>query len=251
MRKGLSIVITSASSQNSKHFFISKKILDLVIVVAVVVLAAIIIVVVNYGRISYRAVEAEILRRRNAEIEKEFSKIEEIKKNLEMVEANNKKLKTMLGIEKTPDAVKPIITEVAVNYSETETTVTVEEKNIPSLMPTNGQISKRFGIGHEAIDIAAPLFSPVIAVAAGRVLETGWDSLYGNYLTIEHSKNYSTFYGHLNSIACKKDNIIRPGELIGTVGSSGKSTSPHLHYEVRFQGTPVDPMAYLPYFLEK
>jgi murein DD-endopeptidase MepM/ murein hydrolase activator NlpD len=250
MKQGLSIVLTATDSKGSRHFFLPRKGLYMLGAAAFAMIVILVIATVSYGRLSYKAVEAEVLRKRNAEIEREFEKIREIKKNLEVVELNNKKLKTMLGVEKTPDAVQPVISETRETVVPSES-LAGDDKNVPALMPTNGQISRTFEIGHEAIDIAAPLFTPVIATAAGTVTETGWDSLYGNYIIIEHSRNYSTFYGHLNSIVSDKKRAVKPGEMIGTVGSSGRSTSPHLHYEVRFRNTRVDPMAYLPYFFEK
>jgi murein DD-endopeptidase MepM/ murein hydrolase activator NlpD len=250
MKQGFSIVLTATDSKGSRHFFIPRKGLYLIGAVALVIIIILVIATISYGRLSYKAVEAEVLRKRNADIEKEFEKIQEIKKNLEIVELNNKKLKTMLGIEKTPEVVQPVISDARESVVPSES-IGGDDKNIPALMPTNGQISKAFEIGHEALDIAAPLFTPVIATAAGAVIETGWDSLYGNYVIIEHSRNYCTFYGHLNSIVSDKQRIVKPGEMIGTVGSSGRSTSPHLHYEIRFRSTRVDPMAYLPYYFGK
>ena len=250
MKQGFSILLTPTDSAGSRHFFISRKGLYLLGAAVLAIIIVLVIAMISYGRLSYKAVEAEVLRKRNSEIEKEFEKIQEIKKNLEIVELNNKKLKTMLGIDKTPEVVQPVISDTREAVVPSES-LAGDDKNIPALMPTNGQISRVFEIGHEAIDIAAPLFTPVIATASGAVAETGWDSLYGNYVIIKHSKNYSTFYGHLNSIVSDKKRAVKPGEMIGTVGSSGRSTSPHLHYEIRFRNTKVDPMAYLPYFFEK
>ncbi len=190
-----------------------------------------------------------MLRKRNAQLENEFAKIEEIREDLRIAEATNRKIKVMLGIEKTPDIVEPSITEISPNYTEIEVLKEMPE-NIPSLLPTMGQVSREFGPGHYGIDIAAPQFSPVIAAASGTVNGAGWDSLYGNYVVIEHNKNYSTFYGHLNSIDVLDGSRVSGGQIIGTVGSTGKSTSSHLHYEVRFRNEPVDPMGYLPFFVK-
>jgi murein DD-endopeptidase MepM/ murein hydrolase activator NlpD len=192
--------------------------------------------------------EAEALRRRNAQIEEEFTKLERIKEHLAVAEMNNQKIKIMLGIEKSPAAVEPIAYEVSPDLSNNIDHYIENDANIPSLFPTIGHISKNFGPGHEGIDIAAPRFSPVIATASGVVIDAGWDSLYGNYVIIEHNKNYSTFYGHMYGIDIRNSQKVTGGEVIGTVGSSGKSTSPHLHYEVRFRDKTVDPIAYIPFY---
>jgi murein DD-endopeptidase MepM/ murein hydrolase activator NlpD len=249
MKKGYSILITPDDSTNSRHYYLGKKsiILLSVIIISVVVIA--IIAAFSYTSVYVKAMEVEMLRRRNAQLEKEFAKVEEIREALQIAEANNRRIKVMLGIEKTPEPVEPSITEISPNYSEIQVLTELQE-NIPSLLPTMGQVSRDFGPGHYGIDIAAPQFSPVIAAASGMVNGTGWDSLYGNYVVVEHNQNYSTFYGHLNSIAVLDGGRVNGGQVIGTVGSTGKSTSPHLHYEVRFRNEPVDPVGYLPFFVK-
>lgn len=183
-------------------------------------------------------------------MEKEFTKLEMIKRKLEITEIENRKIKGMLGIDKTPSEIVPAVDtsekkyEKVLNYAE-------QIENLPALLPVIGTISKKFDENHKGIDIAGALYSPVIAAGSGKVVSVGWDTLYGNYIVIEHSANYKTFYGHLHSILVKFNDIVSAGKVIGTLGSTGKSTSPHLHYEVMFKGQAVDPMAYLPSGVEK
>lgn len=249
MKKGYSIVITPDDSTSSRHYFLTKKIIIFIFILVIVIVVAALVAALNYTNVSVKAMEVDMLRRRNAQLEQEFAKIEEIREELRIAEANNRKIKVMLGIEKTPQVVEPSITEISPNYTEIEVLKEMQE-NIPSLLPTMGQVSREFGPGHYGLDIAAPQFSPVVAAASGIVNGTGWDSLYGNYIVVEHNKNYSTFYGHLNSIEVLDGSRITGGKIIGTVGSTGRSTSPHLHYEVRFRNEPVDPMGYLPFFVQ-
>lgn len=250
MRKGYSFVVTATDSGSSHHLFLSNRFLRLILAFLAIVIAVLIFAALNYGIIYYRALQFGLLKRRNAEIEKEFTKVNEIKKNLEIAEMDNRKIKIMLGIEKTPTPVEPTVNETSPNVADRTASTTVQQENIPSLLPTSGPISRNFGPGHYGIDIAAPRFAPVIATASGIVAATDWDSLYGNYAIIRHNQNYVTFYGHLNSIAVKKGDAVIIGTVIGTIGSSGRSTSPHLHYEVRFRDKPVDPMGYVPYFVK-
>ncbi len=249
MKKGYSILITSTDSGSSKSMFLSRAWLIAIMALIVGLLIIIIVAASTYATVYYRAAEAEMLKRRNTKIEQEFAKLEEIKRNLEIAEMNNKKLRIALGIEKTPAIAEPIIDEHNANYTDKFNMYIEKDMNIPSLLPTMGKISRHYTPAHTGIDIAAPHFSPVVAAATGIVRATGWDSIYGNYVIIEHNRNYSTFYGHLNSIIVDKDRKVTGGEVIGTIGSSGKSTSPHLHYEVRFRNKPVDPMGYFPFLL--
>ncbi len=98
---------------------------------------------------------------------------------------------------------------------------------------------------HKGIDLAAPSGTPVYAPADGVVARADWFSSYGNYIQIEHGGELQTRYGHLSGFAVVAGERVHKGELIGYVGTTGRSTGPHLHYEVRVAGEAVDPTPYL------
>lgn len=102
---------------------------------------------------------------------------------------------------------------------------------------------------HEGMDFSAPIGTPVYATGRGRVTEAGWQSGYGNCIDIDHGFNYVTRYAHLSKVLVKKGQTVERGEKIGEVGNTGKSTGPHLHYEVRLRGTPQNPVNYYFYDL--
>ncbi len=136
--------------------------------------------------------------------------------------------------------------------------VTAEER-VPAVWPINHPkraISSNFGARrstggsggfHKGIDISAPKGTPVYATATGKVVHAkrAWWSGYGRLVQIDHGNGYETWYAHLSSIGTRKGRLVRQGERIGKVGNSGRSTGPHLHYEVRKSGTPVDPRPYM------
>lgn len=101
---------------------------------------------------------------------------------------------------------------------------------------------------HEGLDFAAPAGTPVYATAAGIVKLAGLNGGYGNCVEIDHGYNYLTRFGHLSKIDVREGATVRRGDKIGEVGSTGKSTGPHLHYEVRFKKQPMNPVNY--YFLD-
>ncbi len=123
------------------------------------------------------------------------------------------------------------------------------------IWPVYGDISSPFGwrihpitkkwAFHTGIDIAAPLGTPIFAADSGIVEYAGWYKGYGNFILINHGK-YKTAYGHLSKIDVFVGEYVRKGELIGRVGSTGISTGPHVHFEVRLDGKVVNPMTYLP-----
>ncbi len=107
-----------------------------------------------------------------------------------------------------------------------------------------GWRSNPFGGGpefHQGLDIAAPMGTTVTAAAAGTVIMAQWYGGYGNYILIDHGDHYSTGYGHLSAIYVSIGQVVQRGQAIGAVGSTGQSTGPHLHFEVRIDGKPVDP----------
>ncbi|MBJ7472325.1 MAG: peptidoglycan DD-metalloendopeptidase family protein [Solirubrobacteraceae bacterium] len=117
------------------------------------------------------------------------------------------------------------------------------------IYPMNGTFTspfgQRWGRLHAGIDIAAPIGTPIRAVDGGRVAIAGGVSGYGNYTCIQHSSSLSSCYAHQSSIAVKVGQTVTKGQVIGLCGNTGNSTGPHLHFEVRVNGNPQDPMGYL------
>lgn len=127
--------------------------------------------------------------------------------------------------------------------------------SVPAGWPVNGFLTDSYGIrnnpfggggveGHEGQDIAAAFGSPVKATADGLVVYAASRSGYGNIVVIYHGDGLSTRFGHLSQIDVQAGQRVRRGEEIGKVGSTGRSTGPHCHYEVRVNNQPVDPMRY-------
>jgi murein DD-endopeptidase MepM/ murein hydrolase activator NlpD len=116
------------------------------------------------------------------------------------------------------------------------------------IWPVSGVVTSGFGMRwgrmHEGIDIAAPSGTGIRAAAAGRIIYTGYMGGYGNITIIDHGNGLSTAYAHQSSIYVGGGSVSQ-GTVIGTVGTTGNSTGPHLHFEVRVNGSPVDPMGYL------
>jgi murein DD-endopeptidase MepM/ murein hydrolase activator NlpD len=110
----------------------------------------------------------------------------------------------------------------------------------PRVNPVTGRF--RF---HEGLDLAAPMGTDVFAAGEGVVTETGSDPVYGNYVVIQHRDNWASLYGHLSQITVALRQEVRSGTLIGKVGSTGQSTGPHLHFELRRNGKAQDPGRHL------
>ena len=122
----------------------------------------------------------------------------------------------------------------------------------PTGWPTDGFISSGYGLRwngaefHQGIDIAAEMGTPIVATADGVVTIAGWNAGgYGNMVDIDHGSGVSTRYGHASAVVVTPGQRVRRGQIIAYVGSTGHSTGPHLHYEVRLSGQPVNPSSYL------
>jgi murein DD-endopeptidase MepM/ murein hydrolase activator NlpD len=118
------------------------------------------------------------------------------------------------------------------------------------IWPVNGPITSPFGPRwggfHPGIDIGVPTGTPIAAAAAGTVIWCGWQSGYGNLVVIDHHNGIATAYAHQSRIAVSCNQDVAQGQVIGYVGCTGFCTGPHLHFEVRVNGAPVDPIGYLP-----
>jgi murein DD-endopeptidase MepM/ murein hydrolase activator NlpD len=127
----------------------------------------------------------------------------------------------------------------------------------PSIMPTQGWLSSEYSrnryhpilhqwLPHEGIDLTAPKGTPIVAPAAATVKRVAWESGgYGNVLVLDHGNGIETKYAHCASIVVRVGQRVDRGQLIATVGSTGLSTGPHLHYEVHLDGKPVDPLTFV------
>ena len=128
--------------------------------------------------------------------------------------------------------------------------------SVPSRMPLNGsRLTSDYGMRdhpilrqrrrHTGVDLAAPVGTPVYATADGIVGRADWFSSYGLYVSIDHGADLETRYAHMSRLAVAAGDRVRKGDVIGYVGSTGRSTGPHLHYEVRVDGVAVNPIPYM------
>jgi murein DD-endopeptidase MepM/ murein hydrolase activator NlpD len=131
-----------------------------------------------------------------------------------------------------------------------------QKVSIPSLVPVDGvRLTSDFGMRwhpvlggrrqHKGIDLAAPVGTPIHAAADGMVSRADWFSSYGLYVAVEHGGEIETRYGHMSRLNVAAGQMVHKGDIIGYVGTTGRSTGPHLHYEVRVAGEAVNPVPYL------
>ena len=119
------------------------------------------------------------------------------------------------------------------------------EQVVRFVWPTHGLITQYFWQYHPGIDVAADVGTRESAAEGGQVVFAGWGS-YGIYVEIDHGNGFHTIYGHMSAVLVKTGEVVTQGQLIGLMGATGRASGPHLHFEIRYQGAPQNPIDLLP-----
>jgi len=164
-----------------------------------------------------------------------------------------------LGVHVDLDALIRRADVLATSFKEAAESLAAHTQQLaatPSIMPTTGFLTSRFSMiryhpilhenrPHEGIDITAAFGTQIIAPAAGRVIKVGYENGYGNMVVLDHGYGLETKYAHMSKTGVRVGQLVKRGDRLGWVGSTGLSTGPHLHYEVLVNGRPVDPLRYI------
>ncbi|HEV8590434.1 MAG TPA: peptidoglycan DD-metalloendopeptidase family protein [Pyrinomonadaceae bacterium] len=272
---------TSRSRAHIRRISVHKRWLKVSISALAVIVAGL---VYGFYGLTQQAAHLRI-ERENARLreqnEKQQQELQNLNNRVNAVEDTSRKLAEMSGISAPPEQLaprgqggpaRPVDSAAALAALESKTAKLERQMwiyqdmvrghgAIPSLWPVVGALES--GVGgrrnpfggrgweyHEGQDIDAAYGTPVQAAANGRVTIAGRQRGYGNVVYIEHGAGLSTRYGHLSQINVAVGQTVTRGQTIGLVGSTGRSTGPHLHYEVRIDNQPVDPRRYLPGAIE-
>ncbi len=129
------------------------------------------------------------------------------------------------------------------DYLTAEQDNTENNRFIPDIMPINNTVvvSQKYSEKHPGVDLVAPSGTEIVATAAGKVEISSYDEYFGNLIILEHFNGYYTYYGHLQEVSKKKGEFVEKREILGSVGSTGFSSGPHLHYSIQKDGKFIDP----------
>ena len=213
--------------------------------------------------------EADVEERRilQASLRREHAQLESIttqtrSRRQEILQQEQTKRAVLTRLQRERAAYEQMVRELEENSKELEVLILrTQTRSIPQpglrgglrafIWPARGAFTSGFGLRrhpifrirrmHTGVDIAAPRGAPVQAAADGRVIYTGWFGGYGKIVILDHGGGVSTLYAHLSQILTEEGRAVRQGQVIGRVGSTGYSTGPHVHFEVRVNGRPIDP----------
>ena len=229
-----------------------------------------------YG-LTQQATRARIEEENNRlrfENERQRQKLQKLENRVDAIEDASRRLSEMSGVEREEEGTSAhgaggpalelddaAIANVEARAARLEDNLRTYEaalrERMPSIWPVAGEMTDGFGVRgnpfgggsaefHPGQDISAPRGTPVVATADGTVVQAGWQNGYGQEVVVDHGQGLTTRYGHLSKIGVAAGQAVRRGNELGQVGSTGRSTGPHLHYEVRIDDMAVSPLHYLP-----
>lgn len=259
--RGFTIVIHRDGALESRQIRVPRWALRAGIVALVLGLSGVAAVLVLYGPLLTAAVRAPLLAREVARLKHENARVVELAQRLDEAEARYAHLRSMLGVNVMPpalgarDSAGPGEERLYVSppmFARAPDAAAAGDSagpTAPSRWPLSVRSYRTRGLAsgdtterHAGIDLAVPVGSDVRASGGGLVAQTGSDSAYGLFVLLSHPDEYETMYGHLSRILVTRGERVREGQVIALTGSTGRSTAPHLHFEIRRRGRSVDPL---------
>lgn len=264
MKKYIDFMVIPQGQQPAMNFRLATWQAKAIIIVLVIWIVALIGATIFYSKLVNSAITASLLRQENEKLRDYNAKVVEIEKSFRKNLALVSRIAEMAGIE-----IKEIDESLGAAYDSMQADSServiiagmqadkiplsaeeLEKFVIPKGRPLYGWITRRFNVSdntdrHEGIDIAVKEGTPIVATATGTVEFAGWDKDFGNLAIIDHGNGYKTFYGHNEKNLVSMGQKVYKGDVIALSGNTGKSSAPHLHYEIEKDGAAVDPSPYL------
>lgn len=249
-RRRLTLLIIPHDQLNTRTFEVSYRLLKFLIILAVIVIISLLGISARGWYLAAQAARVRDLEDKVEQLEGDLLRVAELAESLEEVEAQYKRVRRLLGVEERIQQ-EPRVAFPPVQRSTKAATSEPGPRDIPGSWPLvqTGFITQEARTGesepHPGIDIAVPQDSYIRAVGAGVVRAAGTDEVYGEYILIEHADGYESMYGHASQIFVAPGDSVDRHEVIALSGSTGRSTAPHLHFEIRRGGRAIDPLPLL------
>lgn len=236
----VSLIVAPHGSSKSWTRVVSLPALAGVVVGGATLVVLVLALTLQVADLSARAREVEALRRENAELRGHARRIVELEAELARIQEFETRIRRWAGIDagaRAPGA----LAAGSFDWQREEALLA----EIPSLAPIRGWVSRGFQRGdadeHAGLDLVQATGTPVRAAAWGIVRFAGWDDTYGNLVVLDHGNGFSSMYGHNEALLVHEGDLVARGEPIARLGNTGRSSAPHLHFEVRLEDEPLDP----------
>lgn len=248
--KYLTIMLIPEGAEARRGFRIRTWLLQAILGGFGILIVGIILFFLFYGKIIGKAAMADGLEAENERLLKYQYKVQLLERNLNQTRDIVGRLINLAGV----DIEFPVLPDDSTLFAalDQEDMASVirsagPDLSLPLGLPARGFITQDFVVGdssryHPGIDIACAVGTPVLATAMGEVVMTGFDEVYGNIVVIKHNDSVTTLFGHNKEILVEKGEKVLPGSRIALSGNTGKSTAPHVHYEIRVNDEPINPM---------
>ncbi len=236
-------------AQESRTFRVSYRMLRTLGSMAAVVALALTLVAGSWWYLAARASRVAELEEQVRSLEADRARVQALAKELEGIERQYARIRDLFGAHSEPAPSDAWLPPTGAGRRGTGPRMTADA-SIPSSWPltergfvTQGLLDAQAGQAeHPGLDIAVPTDSYVRAAGAGTVVDVGEDPVYGRFVVIDHGDGYTTLYGHASLNLVERGQQVRQNEVIALSGSTGRSTAPHLHFEVLLNGEAVDPL---------
>jgi murein DD-endopeptidase MepM/ murein hydrolase activator NlpD len=272
VKKQVDILIVPQGSQRSFKFKLSLLTFRIFLGLAAFLLIFVVVMSVLHGKLLYEVVLGKSLKQENERLREYNSRVVELERELDEYKTFVVRVAELAGIDfssksevQTADiseeAESDTVQLASMIVEEEDTTAGVADsaaaepdslRRIPSGSPIEGWITKSFTMNvpglsgaHPGVDFAAKTGTEVKSTADGITVLAGWDETYGNLVAIDHGNGYTTYYGHNSKNMVNVGDKVSRGDVVALSGNTGRSSAPHLHYEIRKDDVPVDPKSFL------
>jgi murein DD-endopeptidase MepM/ murein hydrolase activator NlpD len=265
--RGYMIMLHRDGALESRQLRVAGWVARLALIAGSTFVIGLILVTALYGPTVRAAARTPLLDREVARLKAENARVMVLARRLDEVEARYAQLRGMLGpkvgLPGTPPPgattrspaeeqlyVAPAILAILARLPAPGDSAASDGPSLPNRWPLRVRSYRTRGLAlgdaaterHAGLDLAVPVGSDVRAAGGGRVKQTGTDSAYGVFVLLQHPGGYQTMYGHLSRAVVQQGAMVRSGQVIGLSGSTGRSTAPHLHFEIRRGGQSLDPL---------
>jgi murein DD-endopeptidase MepM/ murein hydrolase activator NlpD len=246
----LSIIVVPHGDLETTTLEIPYRTLKVLIGVAAVILIILCVMVGFWFNIASKAARAEELEKQLVRLEAERSKVDSLAHVLSEVEMQYERVRKMLGADAPSVGKQPLLPDLPKAVFRDDDRDGVADMAAPDAWPLTERGFVTRGLTktkapHAGLDIAVPQNSYIRASGPGLVKTASEDSIYGKYIVIDHGGGLETLYGHAARLLVTQGTRVKRLQIVALSGSSGQSTAPHLHFEVRRNGTAIDPYQYV------